>query len=176
MRKLLLVAAAQLLLLTGCSASDDQDTQPDASNMMDTDTVEGVDLRLSEIDTFLPPSMGIQPGQDPRASIGVEIQLTNDGNAEATGVECTYEIVPQEQTPWSQADLSGTFRNDSFTVPAGASENLSTTRQLIADTDRLDDDFSATMTAECSSPDEDAERTDNNDGETDEFRMQFAGG
>jgi ABC-type transporter Mla subunit MlaD len=91
--------------------------------------------------------MGIQPGQDPRASIGVSIILRNDGNTQATGVECTYEIVPQEQTPWSQADLSGTFRNDSFTVPAGASEHLCTTRKLVADTDRLDDDFSATMTA-----------------------------
>jgi outer membrane murein-binding lipoprotein Lpp len=177
MRKLLLVAAAQVLLLAGCSASDDPNTDGDASNnMMDMNTIEGVDLRMSDIGLLWPPSMGIEPGQDPRASIGVSIILRNDGNTEATGVECAYEIVPKEQTPWSQADLSGTFRNDSFTVPAGASENLSTTRQLVADTDRLDDDFSATMTVECSSPDEGAERTDNNDGETDEFRMQFAGG
>jgi hypothetical protein len=144
--------------------------------MMDTDTVEGVDLRLSEIDTFLPPSMGIQPGQDPRASIGVEIQLINDGNAEATGVECTYEIVPQEQTPWSQADLTDTFRVNAFSLEAGASESLRTTRQLVADTDRLNDDFTATITAECTSPDEDDTRTDNNVAESDEVNMRFAGG
>lgn len=176
MRNILFVAVAQMLLLAGCSASDDPNTDGDASDMMDTNTVEGVDLRMSDIGLLWPPSMGTEPGQDPRASIGVRITLDNDGNADATGVECTYEIVPQEQTPWSQADLSGNFRNDSFTVAAGGSEDLNTTRELVADTDRLDDDFAATMTAECSSPDEDESRTDNNDLESDEFNMQFTGG
>jgi hypothetical protein len=168
-------ALASVFIFGGCSSSDEPSNGNGNASMNDAgadgEMAEGADLDIESISVMGASSM--RPGEGQVAAVQMTIDVTNEGGEEAAEVTCSYEIVPQEQTPWSQTDITGDFNFGPIAIDAGASEELTTMRSLTAEEAEFQQDFAAIAVATCTSPDESDATTDDNEIESDEFTMRF---
>ncbi len=173
MRKLMVLTLASVFILGGCSSSGEPSNGDASMNDAgaDGEMAEGADLNIESISVMGASSM--RPVEGEVAAVQMTIDVTNEGDEEATELTCSYEIVPQEETPWSQTEITGDFNFDPIAIDAGASEELTTMRSLTAEEAEFQENFAAIAIATCTSPDESDATTDDNELESDEFTMRF---
>jgi hypothetical protein len=130
---------------------------------------EFADLEVSDVETI---SSGM-PSDGTTASVQLLVSVLNNGDIEATGITCDYEIVPQETTPWENREIVGDLFSSPMMLGAGANEEYSTNASISSDMAEFQEDFRAVAIVRCSTPDEDSSTTGDNELQSREFTMSF---